>query len=199
MIRGQRGHGLPDASPRLSCSSGGAGKSSKLMRLLQPCRSDVPMQSVPVSPPPMTTTCLPFAEMKPPPYLEVSPTSGVASVVSSAGGLAKSAFWLRVRNSIAYTIPSRSRPGMGRLFGTVDPMARTVASNPSTVSLMAAASTSAPVTKEIPSASIRSTLRCTVSLSSFMFGMPARGRGPGRVQDKSRKGLIRASCLGRRR
>mmetsp|Transcript_811 Transcript_811/g.2763 ORF Transcript_811/g.2763 Transcript_811/m.2763 type:complete len:446 (-) Transcript_811:34-1371(-) len=117
MIRGQRGHGLPDASPRLSCSSGGAGKSSKLMRLLQPCRSDVPMQSVPVSPPPMTTTCLPFAEMKPPPYLEVSPTSGVTSVVSSAGGLAKSAFWLRVRNSIAYTILSRS-------FGEIDEFTR---------------------------------------------------------------------------
>ena len=43
--------------------SGGLGNSSKFTKLLQPCRKDVPMQSVPVSPPPITITSLSFAEM----------------------------------------------------------------------------------------------------------------------------------------
>ncbi len=44
-------------------SSGGFGKISICVRLLQPWRIDVPTQSVPVSPPPMTITSLPLAEM----------------------------------------------------------------------------------------------------------------------------------------
>jgi len=52
------GHGLPGA---LVC--GGSGRSSRFTTPLQPWRIDVPMQSVPVSPPPMTTTFLPFADM----------------------------------------------------------------------------------------------------------------------------------------
>ena len=42
--------------------SGGIGMISSCVTLLAPCRNDVPMQSLPVSPPPMTTTCLPVAE-----------------------------------------------------------------------------------------------------------------------------------------
>ena len=44
-----------------SCSGGG-GMISKLVTDKAPCRIDVPMQSDPVSPPPMTMTFLPFAE-----------------------------------------------------------------------------------------------------------------------------------------
>ena len=43
--------------------SGGAGKSSNCVRLAQPCRFDVPVQSLPVSPPPITITCLPVAKI----------------------------------------------------------------------------------------------------------------------------------------
>ena len=42
----------------------GAGRISSCTRLLQPWRMEVPTQSVPVSPPPMTMTSLPSAEMK---------------------------------------------------------------------------------------------------------------------------------------
>ena len=41
--------------------SGGLGRISNWIRLLQPCRMDVPTQSVPVSPPPMTMTSFPLA------------------------------------------------------------------------------------------------------------------------------------------
>ena len=46
--------------------SGGRGRISSWVKLLQPWRIDVPTQSVPVSPPPMTITCLSLAEMKVP-------------------------------------------------------------------------------------------------------------------------------------
>ena len=42
---------------------GGFGTISNCNRLLQPCRIEVPTQSVPVSPPPMTITSLSLAEM----------------------------------------------------------------------------------------------------------------------------------------
>ena len=41
--------------------SGGIGMISSWVTDLAPCRNDVPMQSLPVSPPPMTMTCLPSA------------------------------------------------------------------------------------------------------------------------------------------
>ena len=43
--------------------AGGSGMISKLVTESAPCRNDVPMQSDPVSPPPMTTTCLPLASI----------------------------------------------------------------------------------------------------------------------------------------
>ena len=56
---GHSGHGLSGCRV-----SGGRGKISNWVKLLQPCRIEVPTQSVPVSPPPMTITCLSLAEMK---------------------------------------------------------------------------------------------------------------------------------------
>ena len=46
----------------LRSTSGGIGNSSKLVTEAAPWRFEVPMQSEPVSPPPITTTCLPFAQ-----------------------------------------------------------------------------------------------------------------------------------------
>ena len=43
--------------------SGGAGMISSCVTLLAPWRIEVPMQSLPVSPPPMTTTCLALGEI----------------------------------------------------------------------------------------------------------------------------------------
>ncbi len=54
---GHSGHGL--AGRR---TSAGLGISSTWVTLTAPCRRDVPTQSEPVSPPPMTTTRLPFGE-----------------------------------------------------------------------------------------------------------------------------------------
>ena len=41
--------------------SGGIGMISSCVTDLAPCRNEVPMQSLPVSPPPMTITCLSLA------------------------------------------------------------------------------------------------------------------------------------------
>ena len=49
-------------TPLFSCS-GGAGMISSWVTDFAPCRNEVPMQSEPVSPPPITTTCLPPARM----------------------------------------------------------------------------------------------------------------------------------------
>ena len=43
--------------------TGGCGMISNCVTLFAPWRNDVPMQSDPVSPPPMTMTCLPAAEI----------------------------------------------------------------------------------------------------------------------------------------
>ena len=68
--RGRSRRGRSAATAARDCrrarSSGGWASSSKLTRLLQPWRIDVPMQSVPVSPPPMTITSLSLALMKSP-------------------------------------------------------------------------------------------------------------------------------------
>ncbi len=75
-----------------------------------PWRCDVPRQSAPVSPPPMMITCLPAAVI---------------------GGSVMSPCCTRFahgRNSIAWWIPSSSRPGTGRSRHAVAPQARTMAS-----------------------------------------------------------------------
>ena len=57
MIIGYVGHGLV-SGPR---ASGGVGMISSWVTEAAPCRCAVPRQSAPVSPPPMITTCLPWA------------------------------------------------------------------------------------------------------------------------------------------
>lgn len=56
MYLGHWGHGL--SLPR---DAGGRGSNSKLTTDLAPCRIDVPIQSFPVSPPPITMTSFPLA------------------------------------------------------------------------------------------------------------------------------------------
>ena len=53
---GQNGQGVVSLLP-----TGGFGKISKLVTDLAPCLFDVPTQSEPVSPPPITITSLPVA------------------------------------------------------------------------------------------------------------------------------------------
>ena len=72
---------------------------------------------------------------------------------------------------MAKCTPSMSRPGMGRLLGTVEPMARTVASKPWRA-VRASLPTSTPHWNEMPSSSMSLMRRATVSLSNFIFGMP---------------------------
>ena len=124
------------------------------------------MQSVPVSPPPMTMTCLPVASMIEPSYLETS-----CAEEPRALGSAKRRCWFLVRKSMAKTTPSIWRPGIGRLLGTVEPIASTVASKSAETSA-ASAPTSVLVRKTTPSSAMSCTRRATVSLSSFMLGMP---------------------------
>ncbi len=57
-MRGHCGQGL-----FLARVAGGLSSSSRLTMEVAPWRSEVAMQSVPVSPPPMTTTFLPAAEV----------------------------------------------------------------------------------------------------------------------------------------
>src|SRR5207302_70523 len=74
-------------------------------------RHPLSMQSAPVSPPPMTITCRPVAEI--------------------AGSAVPATARLRpYRYSIAKCTPPSSRPGTGRSRGTREPVARTVASKP---------------------------------------------------------------------
>ena len=100
----------------LSSLSGGFESISIWVMLVAPCRLEVPMQSDPVSPPPMTTTFLSAADM--------NGSSGSAPP------------WTRRellrRKSIAKWMPSRSRPGTGRSRGTSQPPASTTASKLST-------------------------------------------------------------------
>src|SRR3982075_2132319 len=58
IFKGQFGQ----VTPLFSCSGGG-GMISSCVTDSAPCRNDLPMQSDPVSPPPITTTCLPPAKM----------------------------------------------------------------------------------------------------------------------------------------
>ena len=75
---------------------------------------------------------------------------------------------VRIRGGVRFGVtmakmtPSSCRPGMGRLLGTVEPIASTVASK-SSVSSAASEPTSELHWKMMPSAAIRSTRRCTVS------------------------------------
>ncbi len=83
---------------------------ARFVTLSAPWRCAVPMQSAPVSPPPMTTTCLPSAEIW---FGTESPAV---------------AWFDSTRYSIAKWTPARSRPGMASSRGSVAPVAITTAS-----------------------------------------------------------------------
>ena len=175
-MTGHVGHGLVG-----SRSSGGFGRSSIWVIEAAPCRRLVPMQSDPVSPPPITTTCFPAAE------------------ISSPSGIASPAFrrFCCVRNSIAKWTPLRSLPGTGRSRAAVAPAARTIASKDRR-RYAAETSTPAltPVSKTTPSARIWSSRRSMTHFSSLKSGMPYR-RSPPIRSDFSKTTTswpLRASC-----
>mmetsp|Transcript_5273 Transcript_5273/g.15342 ORF Transcript_5273/g.15342 Transcript_5273/m.15342 type:complete len:251 (+) Transcript_5273:803-1555(+) len=144
--------------------------SSKFVTDLQRWRIEVPMQSVPVSPPPITITSFPSAVIQ----LSFSHwDSSFPSLVNS------SFFWLAVRNSIAKCTPFSSLPETGKSRGFVDPSVRQSASNCEFNSLTSTFfPTSALVTNSIPSSRSRLTRRSTVSFSSFMLGIPYMSSPP---------------------
>ena len=152
-----------------SCS-GGIGISSNCVTLFAPWRLLVPTQSLPVSPPPITITCLPSARIW---SLTLSP----ALTLFCCG-----------RNSIAKWMPSRSRPGTGRsreLLGAAGQHDR-VELAPSAASALigfagpvgdllvalGSSPTSTPVRKTTPSACICATRRSMCDFSILKSGMP---------------------------
>ena len=157
-MRGQRGHGLLAAR-----SAGGWGSNSKFTRLSQPCLSDVPIQSVPVSPPPMTMTFLPLADI-------YWPSSRFES---------RRLFVLAVKNSIARWTPGPSLPGIGRSLASVAPVASSTESKDSSSECTLSSTPMSQLTRNsIPSSRMICTRRSTVSLSNFMLGMPYMRRPP---------------------
>mmetsp|Transcript_18873 Transcript_18873/g.47876 ORF Transcript_18873/g.47876 Transcript_18873/m.47876 type:complete len:327 (-) Transcript_18873:5192-6172(-) len=158
-MRGHCGQGLPAARP-----AGGLSSSSRLTMDVAPWRSEVPMQSVPVSPPPITTTFLPAALMNLP----------------SASLESNSDLVLACRNSMAKCTPASERPSTGRSRGLVAPAASSSASWPDTSCVTGTfLPTCAFTTNWTPSAAMRSTRRCTTSvLSVFMLGTPYIMRPP---------------------
>ena len=120
-----------------------------------PWRFDVPTQSEPVSPPPITTTCLPVARICP-------ATRSPATTLFCCG-----------RNSIAKCTPARSRPGTGRSRGFSAPPASTTASYSSSNAFGSASRpTSTPGLKTTPSADICAMRRSIDGFSSLKSGMP---------------------------
>ena len=85
---------------------------SKLVTDSAPWRIEVPMQSEPVSPPPMTTTCLPPARI------------GALAVCGSP----LTRRFCCGRKSMAKWMPLSSRPGIGRSRAFSAPPASTTAS-----------------------------------------------------------------------
>ena len=92
--------------------SGGFGMISSCVTDSAPWRTEVPMQSEPVSPPPMTTTCLPLAR--------------IGSLVVS--GSPETRRFCCGRKSIAKWMPPSSRPGIGMSRGFSAPPASATAS-----------------------------------------------------------------------
>ena len=96
----------------LSSTLGGVGMISSWVTLSAPWRIEVPMQSEPVSPPPMTTTCLPAARIG-----SLVPTGSPDTRRFCCG-----------RKSMAKWTPARSRPGTGRSRDASAPPASATAS-----------------------------------------------------------------------
>jgi hypothetical protein len=149
-LSGQYGH----VSGLFSCS-GGCGMSSKFTTDSAPWRMEVPMQSLPVSPPPITTTCFPAAKIW-------SGTLSPAFTLFCSG-----------RNSIAKWMPESSRPGTGRSRGFSLPPVRATASNCARRSFGESVTpTCTPVRKVTPSAAICSMRRSIRCFSILKSGMP---------------------------
>ena len=90
--------------------SGGLGINSNCVTDAAPCRLEVPTQSLPVSPPPITTMFFPVAK------------------ISSPLTIFLPTLWFCCfRNSIAKYTPFISLPGIDKLRGMVDPPAKTIA------------------------------------------------------------------------
>ena len=126
-----------------------------------PWRRAVPRQSAPVSPPPMMTTSMPAA---------------------STGAASRSPSWTRFesgRYSMAWRIPSNSRPGIGRSRHWVAPQASTTASK-SVRSWSTGRSTPTVVLvrNSVPSASIWAKRRSRWRFSILNSGIPYRIRPP---------------------
>ena len=95
-----------------SCS-GGIGIISSCVTDSAPCLMDVPIQSEPVSPPPITTTFLLVASIS----LVVVGTPSLETLLFCCG-----------KNSIAKWTPSKSLPSTGKSLGCSEPPERTIAS-----------------------------------------------------------------------
>mmetsp|Transcript_33327 Transcript_33327/g.51718 ORF Transcript_33327/g.51718 Transcript_33327/m.51718 type:complete len:323 (-) Transcript_33327:446-1414(-) len=160
--------------------SGGLSMSSRFTNDLQPWRIEVAVQSVPVSPPPMTTTRWPRTSMKEPSnssFQSLLPLKGVLKLIAFS---IRPSFWLKrarcclPRKSIAKWMFFASRPGMLRSRGITAPVASSTASNlaRSAAAVTGPLPTSTPQMKSTPSAWRSSMRRWTTRLSSFMFGIP---------------------------
>ena len=149
-LKGQNGHGW--SSVRVS---EGFGIISKLVTLVAPWRFDVPIQSEPVSPPPITTTFLLAA------WSELS-----ISVSPSTQRL------LLGKKSIACTTPGKSDPGIGSLLRMVAPPQSTTASNAFSSSTGIFFPTSTPILNWIPSSSKIVKRRSITFFSILKSGIP---------------------------
>ncbi len=107
----------PARSAALFSCSGGIGMISSWVTESAPWRIEVPMQSEPVSPPPITTTCLPSAR--------------IGSVVERRL-LARRGGSAAAGNPWRSGCRARSRPGIGRSRGFSAPPASSTASKLST-------------------------------------------------------------------
>ena len=147
---GQSGHGVDAPRP-----SGGLGMISICVTDFAPWRMEVPTQSLPVSPPPMTSTSLPFASIG---GADSSPVRNLFCPSSS---------------SRARCMPPSSRPGILRSRAAGVPIATTTASKlRDSHSAEMSRPTSMPVTNRTPSASMILRRRSISDLSSLKHGMP---------------------------
>ena len=158
----RRAASAASAARRAPCSPsrGGIGMISSWVTDLAPCRNEVPMQSLPVSPPPMTMTCLPLAVI----------------CGSSRCGSPETRRFCCGRKSMAKTnaveiAPRRLGEEVERLLGAAGEQQRVVLRPPARL-----AETSLPTCtlqwKTTPSASICFTRRSTMCFSILKSGMP---------------------------
>ena len=146
--------------------SGGFGISSNWVTCSAPCLLEVPTQSLPVSPPPITTTFLFLAEIK---------CSAMLLSISffARGSTPATILFCCFRKCMAKCIPFNSLPGMVRSLGTVDPPAKTIALYSLSRSLrLMLIPTLALHLKVMPSFSITSIRLSITFFSSLKSGIP---------------------------